>query len=150
MAADQRGQMLARIAEMKGQRLTRAAADARTAAEAAAEAETRARSDRDAAAVARAEARASFTATPACPQARLWLDRQIAGEVGAVATLADQSARRELAQGAHGDAVRALDHHRLRTDIVAEHHRAERRAGVRRSEDRAEADMPVRVGGRAS
>lgn len=140
MAADRRGPLLARVAEVKGERLKRAAADARTALDAATAASEQAHADREAAAVERAEARALFAASPACIQARLWLDRTIAGETGAVARLSDEAARLDLARDAHGAAVLALTRHEARSDVIAEHHRAILRAGRRLAEDRIEAE----------
>lgn len=143
MAADQRGPMLARIAEVRGQRLTRAAAEAhaaRTAAEAATE---RARLEREAAAATRREARALFVGSPACAQARLWLDRTIAGETSAIAELSEQSGRLDLARDSHDHAVGALARHQIRSDAVAGHHQDAVRADRRRSEDRAETDAPT-------
>ncbi|MBB5710898.1 hypothetical protein [Sphingomonas xinjiangensis] len=148
MAADQRGPMLARIAQVKGQRLTRLAGEARSAADLAATETERASAERSAAEAQRSEARSAFNLMPGCPQARLWLDKTIAGEIGAVATLADKVARLDLARDAHGAAVRALDQHRVRSDLLAEHHRGVRRVEGRRAEDRAEADMVIRSTGR--
>ncbi len=147
MAADRRGPLLVRVAEVRGQRLKRAAAEAHAAAAEALAASERAHRERAAAAALRAEARAAFTASPACAQARLWLDRTIAGEAGAVAELADQAARLDLARDAHGAAVQALTRHEARSDAVADHHRAVVRVDRRLSEDRAEADaaMTMRV-----
>lgn len=143
MAVDRHASTLARVAEIRGRRLARAAADARTAVEEAAAAAERARAERAASAVVRAEARAAFTRTPACSQARLWLDRTIAREIGAVADLADRAARMDLAQDAHGMAVRAVARHEIRSETIAGHHQALRRADQRRAEDRAEADAPM-------
>ena len=143
MAADRRGPMLARIAEVRGQRLTRAATEAHEASEAALVAAERARQAREAAAATRQEARAAFVSTPACAQARLWLDRTIAGETGAVAELSDRSARLDLARDAHLHAVGALARHQVRSDVIAAHHRDGVRADQRRAEDRLEAETPI-------
>jgi hypothetical protein len=143
MAADQRGAMLARIADLRGKRLTREANEAHEAAETARLAAERARAERAAAAAARDEARLAFTATPACAQARLWLDRKIAGETSALAQLSDRSAQLDIARDTHGAAIDALARHQVRTDIVAEHHRTLRRAQDRRAEDRIETDAPA-------
>ena len=93
MAADQRGTMLARIADLRGKRLTREANEAHEAAEAARLAAEQAHAERAVATAARDEARQAFNASPGCAQARLWLDRKIAGETGAVARLSDRSAQ---------------------------------------------------------
>jgi len=143
MAADQRGTMLARIADLRGKRLTREANEAHEAAEAARLAAEQAHAERAAAAAARDEDRQAFNATPACAQARLWLDRKIAGETGAVARLSDRSAQLDLARDAHDAALGALARHQVRAEMVAEFHRAVRRAQDRRTEDRIEADAPT-------
>jgi hypothetical protein len=143
MAADQRGPMLARIADLRERRLAREARDAHGAAEAALAATEHARAKRASAAAARDEARRAFTATPACAQARLWLDRKIAGETGAVARLSDKAAQLDMARDAHGAAVSALGRHQVRSDVIAEHHRGLHRAELRRAEDRLEADAPA-------
>ncbi|MGK6354118.1 hypothetical protein ACMGDH_02700 [Sphingomonas sp. DT-207] len=143
MAADRHGATLARVAEIRGRRLTRAAVDARTTAEQAAAAAERAAAERAAAAAVRSEARAAFTASPACIQARVWLDRTIEREAGAIAELADRHARADLAQDAHGVAVRALARHEVRSETIAGHRQTLRRADQRRAEDRAEADAPM-------
>jgi hypothetical protein len=143
MAVDPHAATLARVAEIRGRRLTRAATDARSAAEQAAAATQRARADRAAAAAARNEARAAFAASPACIQARVWLDRTVEREAGAIAELADRRARADLAQDAHGAAVRALARHEIRSETIAGHRETLRRADQRRAEDRAEADAPM-------
>ncbi|MFA6118022.1 MAG: hypothetical protein WC729_28815 [Sphingomonas sp.] len=145
MAVDPGGPRLAQIARVRGLRLSRAAADALAAAEEAAAALDRARADHAAAIAARAEARQAFTRTPACSQARLWLDHSIALEAGAAAYVAERHMRLDLARDAHGEAFRAVGRHQLRSDTIADHRRAAIRVEQRRVEDRLEADMPMTV-----
>lgn len=145
MTADPRAIQLERVAELRRKRLERAAGEARDAAAAASAAAERAASIRAAAAAARSEARAMFRSAPACAQARLWLERTAADETGAVAALAERSARLDIARDAQDAAVERLTRHQLRSDAVAEHHRALRRAGDRRAEDRIEAETPMTI-----
>jgi hypothetical protein len=140
MPADNRAPVLARIAQMREQRLTRALIEARKAAEQAQAAASAAEAARTAAERARGDARLLFQASPACPQTRLWLDQQVAAEFGAAARASDQRARHELAIDAQGAAGRALDQHRLRSEGVAAHHQTLRRAEQRRAEDRVDAE----------
>lgn len=142
MPVDPAGHRLAQVARVRGLRLSRAAAEAHAAAEEAAAALDRARADHAAATAARAEARQAFTRTPACSQARLWLDHSIAIEAGAAAHVAERHMRLDLARDAHGEAVRAVGRHQLRSDTIADHRRATVRVEQRRVEDRLEADMP--------
>lgn len=143
MAADRQAATLARVAEIRGRRLARAAGEARAAADETAAAAERARLHRAAATAARGEARQAFTATPACSQARLWLDRTIALEAGAVADMADRAARAELAREAHDAALAAVARHKVRSDTIADHRQALLRTEQRRTEDRAEAEAPM-------
>lgn len=143
MGADRQAATLAGVAEIRGRRLARAATEARSAAEAAAAAVEQARRHSAEAAAARTAAREAFIADPACSQARLWLDRTIAREAGAVAEQADRAARAELARDAHGAALGAVARHDLRSETIAGHRQAQLRADRRRAEDRAEADAPM-------
>ncbi|HVJ02376.1 MAG TPA: hypothetical protein VM662_09350 [Sphingomonas sp.] len=143
MAADRHAATLARVAEIRARRLARAAGEARTAADETAAAADRARRHRAAAATARDEARAAFVATPACGQARLWLDRTIALEAGALADMADRTTRAELARETHEAALAAVARHQVRSDTIADHRRALLRAEQRCTEDRAEAEAPM-------
>ncbi|WP_066722182.1 hypothetical protein [Sphingomonas pituitosa] len=138
MPADTRAPVLARIAEMRAQRLTRALIEAREAADRAAAAAAAAEAARTAAARECGDARLLFQKSPACPQTRLWLEQRVAEEIGAVARASDQRARHEVAVDAQGAAGRALDQHRVRSESVAAHHQTQRRAEQRRAEDRAE------------
>nr|WP_315381843.1 hypothetical protein [uncultured Sphingomonas sp.] len=140
MPADNRAPVLARIAQMREQRLTRALIEAREAAEQAHAAASAAEAARTAAERARGDARLLFQASPACPQTRLWLDQRIAEEFGAAARASDQRARHEIAVDAQGAAGRALDQHRVRSESVAAHHQTLRRAEQRRAEDRADGE----------
>ncbi len=140
MPADNRAPVLARIAQMREQRLTRALIEAREAAEQAHAAASAAEATRTAAERARGDARLLFQASPACPQTRLWLDQRIAEEFGAAARASDQRARHEIAVDAQGAAGRALDQHRVRSESVAAHHQALRRAEQRRAEDRVHSE----------
>ncbi|MGN7997518.1 hypothetical protein [Sphingomonas sp. 22176] len=135
MPADNRAPVLARIAQMREQRLTRALIEAREAAEQAQAAASAAESSRMAAERERSDARLLFQASPACPQTRLWLDQRVAEEIGAAARASDQRARHELAVDAQGAAGRALDQHRVRSESVATHHQNLRRAEQRRAEE---------------
>lgn len=138
MPADNRAPVLARIAAMREQRLTRALIEAREAANCAEAAASAAEAARTAAARERGDARLLFQASPACPQTRLWLEQRVAEEIGAVARASDQRVRHERAVDVQGAAGRALDQHRVRSDSVAAHHQSLRRAELRRAEDRAE------------
>lgn len=140
MPADNRAPVLARIAEMREQRLTRALIEAREAAGQAHAAAGAAEAARSAAERARGDARLLFQESPACPQARLWLDQQVAAEVGAATRASDQRARHALAVDAQGAAGRALDQHRVRSESVAVHHQTLRRAEQRRAEDRGDSE----------
>lgn len=140
MAADLGGTKLVRVAQVRELRLTRAAAEARSAAEEAALKLRDAVAAHAAAEEILAEARRTFAATPACSQTRLWLDRCIERLAGAAAALADARARCAVADQAHAEAVRAVGRHQIRSDAIASHRRALVRADRRRAEDRAEAD----------
>ncbi|WP_294256232.1 hypothetical protein [uncultured Sphingomonas sp.] len=140
MPADSRAPVLARIAQMREQRLTRALIEAREAAEQAQTAASAAEAARSAAERARGEARMLFQASPACPQTRLWLDQRVTEETGAAARASDQRARHEIAVDAQGAAGRALDQHRVRSESVAAHHQTLRRAEQRRAEDRVDSE----------
>ncbi|SFJ64534.1 hypothetical protein SAMN03159338_2041 [Sphingomonas sp. NFR04] len=140
MPADNRAPVLARIAQMREQRLTRALIEAREAAEQAHAAASAAEAARTMAERARGDARLLFQASPACPQTRLWLDQRIAEEFGAAARASDQRARHEIAVDAQGDAGRALEQHRVRSESVAAHHQTLRRAEQRRAEDRVDGE----------
>ncbi|WP_294331899.1 hypothetical protein [uncultured Sphingomonas sp.] len=140
MPADNRAPVLARIAQMREQRLTHALIEAREAADRAEAAARAADSARSAAARARGNARHLFQANPACPQTRLWLDQRIAEEIDAVARAGDQWTLHDRAVDVQGAAGRVLDQHRVRSDSVAAHHRSLRRAEQRRAEDRVDAD----------
>jgi hypothetical protein len=140
MPADNRAPVLARIAQMREQRLTRALIEAREAAEQAQAAASAAEAARTAAERARGDARMLFQASPACPQTRLWLDQRVAEEIGAAARASDQRARHEIAVDAQGAAGRALDQHRVRSESVAAHHQTLRRTEQRRAEDRVDSE----------
>lgn len=140
MPADNRAPVLARIAQMREQRLTRALIEAREAAQQAQAAASAAEVARTAAERARGDARLLFQASPTCPQTRLWLDQRVAEEIGAAARAGDQRARHELAVDAQGAAGRALDQHRVRSESVAAHHQTLRRAEQRRAEDRVDSE----------
>ncbi|UIJ46507.1 hypothetical protein LZK98_06040 [Sphingomonas cannabina] len=140
MAADPGGAKLVRVAQVRELRLTRAATEARAAAEEAALKLNDAQAAHLAARETLAEARRAFAATPACGQTRLWLDRCIERLVGAAAALADARARCTVADQTHAEAVRAVGRHQIRSDAIATHRRALVRADRRRAEDRAEAD----------
>ncbi|MBO9623387.1 MAG: hypothetical protein J7500_11820 [Sphingomonas sp.] len=148
MAVDRQAATLARVAEIRGTRLARAAGETRAAADETAAAAERARMQRAAAATARDEARQAFVATPTCSQARLWLDRTIALEAGATADMADRAARAELAREAHDAALAAVGRHQVRSDTIANHHRALLRTEARRAEDHVEAEAPMPLGTR--
>lgn len=143
MAVDRAGLVLTRVAEVRGKRLARAAEEARAEVERADAAAEQARLMRAKALEARTEAREIFTASPACAQARLWLDRTIAREAGAVAQAADRAARLDLARDAHGVAIEAVVRHQIRSEVIAGHQRTLQRAEERRAEDRSEADAPA-------
>lgn len=140
MPADNRAPVLARIAQMREQRLTRALIEAREAAEQAQAAASAAEAARTAAARARDDARMLFQASPACPQTRLWLDQRVAEEIGTAARASDQLARHALAVDAREAAGRALDQHRVRSESVAAHHQTLRRVELRRAEDRVDSE----------
>lgn len=143
MAADPRFATLARIADLRERRLTRAASDAHQAAEAARQAAECAEAERAAATAARDDARRTLMATPACAQARLWLDHSRAGEMRAAVQLSDRHSQLDQARDAHGAAVGALARHQIRTEVIGNHHRSVQRAAGRRAEDRLEADTPA-------
>ncbi|PVX28372.1 hypothetical protein [Sphingomonas pokkalii] len=138
MPADTRAPVLARIAQVREQRLARALAEAREAADRARAGAVAAEAAMAAAARERSAARLLFQASPACPQTRLWMEQRVTEEIGAVARASDQRARHALAVDAQGAAGRALDQHRVRSESVATHHQSLRRAERRRAEERAE------------
>jgi hypothetical protein len=134
---------LVRIGQVRGQRLTRAAADAREASEEAAAAAERALVAQRLAEQDLADARAAFVADPACRQARLWLDRTIERSLAAAAEVSNRRARLDLAREAQTEAVRAVARHEIRSDAFTAHRKQIAAADRRRAEDRAEADLPM-------
>ncbi|MGK6318105.1 hypothetical protein [Sphingomonas sp. DT-204] len=143
MAADLGGAKLVRVAQVRELRLTRAATEARAAADEAALKLAEARTAHVAAEHALADARLAFAATPACRQTRLWLDRCIEHLAGAGAALGDARTRCAVAEQNHAEAIRAVARHQIRSDAIASHRRTLVRADRRRAEDRAEADVPM-------
>lgn len=143
MASDPMQTALARIAEIRQRRLAREAAEASRLREAAEAAASAARAAAAVSAAERDEALRLLAGSPACIQARLWRDQSVAREAAAMARLADEVARLDLACDTHGAAVRAVARHETRTEAIAAHHRAAMRVEARRREDMAEADAPA-------
>jgi hypothetical protein len=144
MMADKHGIIrLTRVAHVRGLRLNRAAETARLAHEAAINAQDVAQAKLDRQEQLVVDARGMFARDPACPQAKLWLKHTTELMSVRAEAVMEAESDAEIAEANRAEAVRAVARHQVRSERIADHHRARLCADRLQAETLAEIDAPA-------
>ncbi len=137
---------MARVTQVRGQRLLRIADDARRAHDEALAAEATACDHLQRQRRLVDNARGMFARDPACAQAAIWLSHTTTRMHAGADALVDAQGDVTIAETDRDDANRACARHQIRDDRVAQFHRAELRSERLAAEAREELDQPARPG----